>query len=284
MVQFRAALCLVLVSALLGIAPPISAHPLGELIELTMKLAGRVGTASHIPFDVRAARIATDRAFRDTLFKELEQTGNRAMAEKLAQAWERADTPAYQEAILRDVQILKTIKSVGILLPENAPAGAQEDIASIVSSLIEDSLGDVPISAFASDKALQEALTKAVSDRAAAQAKSPDAKFSFEVSSGKLTVPLKTELIGIEIKAGEINLYKVIGTTVALIVCKGIKCVEDTVLALFKEDGEKSKRETPAQSNERLRRLARDAANADDPLRSFLVSVRAESAETRLDR
>src|SRR5260221_2330285 len=111
MVQSRTALGLAVMSVLFAIGPSASGNPLTELIELTTKLAGRAGTASHIPFDARAARIATDRAFRDTMFKELEQTGSRAMAEKLAQAWERADTPVYQEAILRDVQILKTIKS-----------------------------------------------------------------------------------------------------------------------------------------------------------------------------
>ncbi|WP_271611547.1 hypothetical protein [Bradyrhizobium sp. CCBAU 21360] len=272
----RAAFYLTVLAALFAIVPPANANPLQQLLEYSMKLAGRTPAARQLSFEARAALIANDQAFRATFIKELEQTGDRAIAGKLADAWARADSPVYQEAILCDVQLLKAIKSVGIVLPKDAPASAQEDIASVVSSLIDDSLDDVPISAFASEKSLRDALTKAVIDRAAAQSKSSDSKLSFEISSGKLTVPFKTEVLGVGVKVGEINVYKVIGTTAALIACRGAKCIEDTLFALFKEDGKKDNRETPAQSNERLRRLARESANSDDPLRAFVVSVRSE--------
>jgi hypothetical protein len=56
------------------------------------------------------------------MFKEIEQTGGRAMAEKLTQAWERADRPVYQEAILRNVQILKTIVTTQVVLDSSSKA------------------------------------------------------------------------------------------------------------------------------------------------------------------
>src|SRR3977135_201577 len=88
------------ISLFLASGLPANANPLAELIALSIKVGSRAGVARSIPFELRAARIASDRSFRNVMFKELEQTGSRATAEKLAAAWARADTPIYREAII----------------------------------------------------------------------------------------------------------------------------------------------------------------------------------------
>lgn len=254
------------------------AHPITELLKLTARAAARTTSGAALSTEARMTRLISDRAFRKSVLAELERTGNHALAEKLSLAWVRAETPLYQQMITQQLHVTQAIRTVGFRFPDKVVLSVQDDTVSMTSNLVTNSLDDVPFSAFASRSTLQSELTKAVAARASTAAKSAESKFSFEVTSGKLSVPFKTDALGMEIKFGEVNLYKVAAATAGLLVCGGIDCVETAAKDLLNAYANGAKGETPAQTNERLRRLGRDAAMADDPLNKFVAAVAQSSA------
>jgi hypothetical protein len=90
-------------------------------------------------------------------------------------------------------------------------------------------------------------------------------------------IPFKTNVFGVEVKAGEINLYKLSGALAAAIMCHEFNCVEKTVVALFKEEDKEHKRsESPAEIEETSRRRQLKLATSDDPLHEFVATVASE--------
>jgi hypothetical protein len=279
MLGFRATVLGTLVIASSLLLSPVGAHPIGDLIRLTARIGGRTLSAGSVSLELRATRLALDREFRAAMLADLEATGDRALAVKLGRAWERAEIPGYRSIVENEVQLLRVIEQVSPSW-RGAAVEIKDEFTAITDGLLNDALNDVPLSAFSSKEALEKALIKSLTERAKAEATSEAPKFSFEISSGKLSIPFKGNVLGLEIKVGDINIYKLGAAAAAAIACREVDCLEKAALALFNEkEKEGSHNEPPEVTMERLRREAlREAAN-DDPLHQFLIAAMSEGRQ-----
>ena len=225
--------------------------------------------------------MAMDRQFRTAILTELEANGSRTLAKTLGRAWDRADSPAYRSVVSNELKILKVVYQVSPLSRLSTPQ-AKEEYRIVAEDLLNDALNDVPLNAFSSNESLETKLLKSLTARAKADTTSTAPRFSFDVSSGKLSIPLKLAFAGGEITAGPINIYKLAAATATAIACSEFGCIEKTARALFNEkDEQNSTKETPAQTVERLRRAALQDLSSDDPLRQFVDAALAETNRSK---
>jgi hypothetical protein len=267
-------ICISLISAGVLIGTPCCAHPLDELLELTIEAFGEGAVAEGAAgIEFSAAKLATSSAFRESLFVALENNGKRTLAAELRQAWSMAESPRYAPALQEQVAMLSSFQKAGLALQTGS---SEPDNARLVANeLITDSLNTVPLESFHSVKALEAALNDEIKNLAKQESTASHPRFSFEVASGKLTVDSSIRVGAGEIKVGEVNLYKVTAALAAMIVCGDFGCVEKAATALFGE-GEGLARETPAVARERQVRSNSDKGS-EDPLAELVHELEQQA-------
>jgi hypothetical protein len=146
-----------------------------RLIVLTGKAALRTGIGE-LPLELRAARLAEDRALRAAVLAKLD----RDVADPLAKGWAHADYSGYQLVVAREVLVLKTIYEVGIEVPDGLSRLSRDEVAQTVNSVVNEALNEVPINAFASKEALEKTLSENLRSMASSEAKSTAQKYSLK--------------------------------------------------------------------------------------------------------
>ena len=134
----------------------------------------------------------------------------------------------------REDQIERAVAQSLAGIPSTSLTGTQRNLLlHSLHDLVDSALGDVPLKAFESQNSLTEALVAAIKKKAIAEEVTVKLPYSFNLSTGKLSLPWTWTTGRLEVKAGEVNIYA-IATAVAVAivgVCKFSNCSSTTAAA-----------------------------------------------------
>lgn len=218
----------------------------GKILAHTIKIAEKVGPGRNMPYHLRADKLVRDPAFRAKVLKAIP---NQKLAKEFTLAWSYAKLPRFQLELERELILIKAT-SQGL----TGELAKNHQLVEVAQKVLSRAVDNVPISEFRTKESLEKALLSNLQQMSKPIGTEP--RFTFEIASGKLTLPKLGQLGSVEIKGGEVNLYLAAGTLSALIMCGNMKCLETNKVPNSEVQEKTSESFTMVQTEEMLRRAS----------------------------